>query len=128
MSLRPNIGVRPEVRVSVGQPVETFYCNSSHTAHIVLSNPTSWPWTYWCSVTSAGAFWAGEFTVTVPAGGSSSLIDVLGTAPPTPMTLPLMCDVRLDNAEGEVLFRGQIATIEVIEEAVPDVDVVLSWD
>lgn len=118
---------KPQVEIHVGGPI-TFYCGTPHTAHIVLSNPTSWPWTYWCAVYSAGAFWNGEFTVTVPAGGSSSPQNIPGTAPSTPMTLPFFCDVRLDNAEGEVLFSGQIDTIEVVEEPVPDVAVSLTWD
>lgn len=118
--------MRPQVKIQVGGPI-TVYCDTAHTAHIVLTNPTSWDWTYYVAVAGAGGYWSDSWTVTVAAGGSVTH-DILDTAPSTPMSLAYTAVVYLDDAAGDILFSEQIDTIDVVEEAVPDVDVTLTWD
>lgn len=118
--------MRPQVQVQVGGPI-AFYCDTAHTAHIVLTNPTEWEWTYYVAVTGAGGYWSDSWTVTV-APLSSVTHDIPDTAPSTPMTLAYTAIVYLGDDAGDILFSEQIDTIDVVEEAVPDVDVTLAWD
>lgn len=119
--------MRPQVNIQVGGPI-TFYCSTAHTAHIVVSNPTTEPWTYYVQVYSAAAFWSDVWTVNVPAGSSAAAHNILDTAPSTPMSVPYFAQVNLNDAQGEVLYSEQIDTIDVVEEVVPDVGVTLTWD
>lgn len=118
--------LRPAVKVSgVGAPI-TFEPNSSHTAHIVLGNPTIKPWTYDVEVYGD---WVGagicSWSCTVPAKGSSLAEDCPFTMPETECTVHLYATVKV---AGDDIFNEIIDTIIVEMPVPPDVDVTLTWD
>jgi len=122
--------LHPDVRVGLNTGQDpTFDAGSIHHYHLTLINPTDSQWTYdvmfccWGELGAPGAE-CSHFTPTIPAGGSVTLEGAV-LVPSIPGTYPCFADI---SANGYDLGRFNFPDITVVEAAVPEVEVTLSWD
>lgn len=100
-----------------------FYAGSEHVAHITVSNPTPWGWTY--EVTLHVGDMAISRTVAVGAGQSAD-VDIPVVMPASPGTLSVSLSVR-ETTTGMDMGSYDFGTISVAVEPAPDIEVTLGW-
>lgn len=100
-----------------------FYAGSEHSAHIAISNPTPWDWTYGLTLHVGSMAISREVAV---AAGKSGQVIIPVVMPSTPAELPVSLSVK-EVTTGEALGSYDFETISVVTQPQPDVEVTLGW-